>query len=421
MTHEAVTPIDLDPWAPPEVAAKLMPTDGGPTRTRGIYFVWRPGGEVVGPRHVCAERRCGPGCTLDGEVRGEWWAVWYDAHGGRHREKAGTKAAALDLYRRRKTEVRRAVKFPEPMQGRDLRLKDLVAEYLEAVRADRAKTADVIARRLVVVVDMLGDPPAESIQPEDLDRLKVKLATGTRTAHRKPASINRFLQDLKAVFGKAAASGRLDRNPFAGVALLNEDNLRARELSPEEEIRLFQALPTDPPALCPYFRFLLETGCRAGEACGLLWPHILWSDEAAELPGTTGGRREHLTLSKAALDILGALPRDGERVFCWPDGRPFTVDYTTKAFLRATRAAGIPDLRQQDLRHAFAMRRLRGGANLAQVSDLLRHVSTRAMERYLPMAPTVLKRAVKVGQPEPAAIRTAIDVDVRVQYSKNNR
>jgi integrase len=144
-------------------------------------------------------------------------------------------------------------------------------------------------------------------------------------------------------------NGRLDRNPFLSVDLPPENNKRARELSPEEEFRLFETLPGDPPALRPYFRFQLETGARAGEACALTWRAILWPDGVAELPETKEGQKQYLTLSKVALEILTALPKNGPLVFCWTDGRPFTVDYTTHALLRAARRAGIPDLRQHDL------------------------------------------------------------------------
>ena len=368
-----------------------MARKGG--KDRGIYFRPRPTGEVVGPNGR----------------RGEWWARWYDATGGEHREKAGTKSMALDLFRRRKTEVRQGVKFPETMRRRDVRLKDLVADYLEAVRAGQAKTADVIARRLAVVLDLLGNPAAEAIKPEDLDRLKLKLATGTRAAIRKPASINRYLQDLKAVFCKAVESGRLDRNPFLGVGLLTENNKRTRELSADEEFRLFQTVPADPPALRPYSRFLLETGCRRGEACALAWRCVHPTDGVAELPETKAGEKQYLTLSRAALAILEALPRNGAHVFCWPDGRPFTVDSTTHAFQGAAEAAGIPDLRQHDLRHAFAIRRLRGGANLVAVSALLRHASTRMTERYTHVTRADLRAAVEAGQPQPTGTTTGTE------------
>ena len=135
----------------------------------------------------------------------------------------------------------------------------------------------------------------------------------------------------------------------------------------------------------------------------------------AELPETKAGEKQYLTLSNAALAILRDLPRNGPHVFCWPDGRPFTVDYATHAFHRAIVGAGIPDLRQHDLRHGFAIRRLRGGANLVAVSGLLRHASTRMSERYLHVTRADLKAAVEAGQPSPTATRTATDVEALLQ------
>ncbi len=355
-----------------------------------------------------------------------YWIRYADGTGRIRREKVGSKSAARALYERRKTEVRLGRLFPETMRQRDARLKDLVANHVEAVRASQANTANVIERRLAVVLEILGNVVAKTIKAEDLERLKIKLTTGTRTVKlkdgtekpitRKPASINRFLQDLKAVICRAVASGKLDRNPFLGVDMLPENNKRARELSPEEEFRLFQTLPGDPPALRPYFRFLLETGARAGEACALTWRAILWADRVAELPKTKAGEKQYLTLSKAALGVLEALSRNGIHVFCWRDGRPFTVDYTTDAFRRAATAAGIPDLRQHDLRHTFAIRRLRGGANLVAVSGLLRHASTRMSERYLHVTRADLHAAVEAGQATRSDTKTDTKVETFLQH-----
>jgi integrase len=143
---------------------------------------------------------------------------------------------------------------------------------------------------------------------------------------------------------------KLDRNPFNGVDLLTENNRRSRELTPDEEVRLFERIPETPQALRPYFRFLLATGARASEACGLAWQALLWTDGAAELPETKAGTKQYLILSAETQTILRDLPRLGPRVFCWPDGRPLTVDFTTHAFRKAVVAAGSHDLRQHDLR-----------------------------------------------------------------------
>jgi len=373
-----------------------MARPGG--KDRGIFFRARPAGEVVGPRGR----------------RGEWWTRYY-ADGREHREKAGTKSLALDLYRRRKTEVRQGAKFPETLRRHDVRLKELVNAYLESVQASQAKTVGRITRRLDEVLAILGNIPAKVVKAEDMERLKLKLAKGTRRATRKAASINRYLQDLKAVFGKAVESGKLDRSPFLGVDLLEENNKRARELTLEEEFRLFQSLPANPPVLPSYFRFLLETGARAGEVCGLRWSQILWADGAAELPETKVGRKQYLILSQAAEAILRDLPRTGPYVFCWPDGRPLTVNYVTHAFHRAAIVAGIRDLRQHDLRHAFAIRRLRGGANLVAVSALLRHASTRMSERYLHVTRADLRAAVEAGQPSPTGTPIGTEVESLLQ------
>ena len=262
---------------------------------------------------------------------------------------------------------------------------------------------------------ILGNVEAKSIKAADLERLKIKLAAGIRTEIRKPATINHYLQDLKAVFRKAVKGEKLDRDPFLGVPPLPMNNKRARELTPEEEFRLFQSIPEDPPALRPYYRFELESGARAGEAGDLTWRAILWADGVAELPETKAGEKQYLVLSNAVLAILKALPRNGPYVFCWPNGRPFAVDYTTRVFLRTARRARIEDLRQHDLRHAFAIRRLRGGANLVAVSGLLRHASTKMSERYLHLTRGDLRAAVEAGQPHLTGTRIGTEVEALLQ------
>lgn len=407
----------------------------GNGRERGIYFQHRRGGEVVGPKHVCTERGCHGGsggcqvcaskgtvciarpCLLNGEVRGEWWVVWFEKTGKRHREKAGTKSMALELYQDRKSDARREKKFPENMRQGDVSLREIASDYLDAVRGSRVKTARRIERRLAEALAILGPVAANAVGKEDLERLKLKLGSGARTVTRKAASVNRYLQDLKAVYFNAMASDspKVERTPFFKVKLLKENNKRTRELTPEEEFRLFHTLPSDPPILRPYFRFLLETGARAGEACQLRWAQIRWADGGAELPETKAGETQYLTLSRAALALLKALPRNGAHVFCWPDGRPLTVDYTTHAFHKATVAAGIPNLRQHDLRHGFAIRRLRGGANLVAVSGLLRHASTRMTERYLHLTRADLRAAVETGHAGSTATSTATEVEALLQ------
>lgn len=97
------------------------------------------------------------------------------------------------------------------------------------------------------------------------------------------------------------------------------------------------------------------------------------------------------------------------------------MDYATHAFHGAVVRAGILDLRQHDLRHGFAIRRLRGGANLVAVSALLRHASTRMTERYLHVTRAELRAAGEAGHTRADASRTIDHVDAFLQRIDANR
>ncbi len=409
-----------------------------PTRTRGVFFWWRPNGEAVGPKHVCKDRGCHAGgarpcvacarnmrasdpvacrfpkgCTLDGLTRGEWYVLWYDVTGQRHRECAGTKAAAVDLYRRRKTEVRTGKHFPESLRhARTVSLKTVCDDYLAALTANRKDARGQVATRLAEVRSVLGDVAAKKITPLDVERLKARLAETPargrkdpvdpkRVRPRTPASVNRYIQDLRAAYNLARRNGKVEGNPVADVKLLRENNKRIREITEAEEKALLTAL--DPARrrggtdLRPLVRLLLETGLRLGEACAMRWADVDWMGGFLALPETKAGERQHVPLSNEALAILRALgPADGY-VFAWKDGRPWTVDYMNHAFAKAVRKAGITDLHAHDTRHTFACRKLRAGVDLYTVSKLLRHASIAMTERYTHLSRGDLKAAVERG------------------------
>ena len=335
-----------------------------------------------------------------GRERGWWGVHYYDHNGDRHRERIGTKAQAIEFRDAKKAEKVLRKRFPEKFLP-PVHLKLLIGEHVRAKKASGDKTAAVIERRLKEVLEKLGDIEATDIPASKIEQLKLDLAVGPRTERRnrkrKPATINRFLEDLNAALNRARQARKIIRNPFDTVALLKANNERTRELTIEEAKGLFGAIPAEPPVLRPYFNFLRETGARAGEATSLTWPKILWRDRVAELPETKAGKKQYLVLSSKALAILKALPRISDLVFCWADGRPLTVDYATHVFHDAAVAAGIKDIRQHDLRHDFAIKRLRGGANIVAISGLLRHASRRSTDRYLHLTRDDLLRAVEAS------------------------
>ncbi len=364
------------------------------TKARGIIFRARANGEVVGPTGQ----------------RGEWWTQWFDADGRRHREKAGTKAAAVALYQRRKTEVRQCKHFPESMRrNHNVSLKAVCTDYTESLEANGRDPRAQAKTRLEEVAGILGDRAARSITPQDIERLKARLsetpARGRKDPEdpekerpRSPASVNRYLQDLRAAFNLAKRNGKVETNPVADVKLLRENNKRVREMTACEEKAVLKAL--DPARrrgtmdLRPLIRLLPETGLRLGEACNLRGADIDWRAEVATLRDTKAGVTQYVPLSAEALAILRALSPGGGYVFHWPDGQPLSESYVTHAFAKAVRKAGITDLHVHDTQHTFACRKLRAGVDIYTVSKLLRHASVVMSERYAHLSQADLKAAV---------------------------
>ena len=94
------------------------------------------------------------------------------------------------------------------------------------------------------VVDILGSIAAKRLTPQDVGKLKGRLlatpARGRKNPKdpekerpRTPASVNRYLQDLRAAYNVARRNGKVDKNPVADVKLLRENNKRVREMTSE--------------------------------------------------------------------------------------------------------------------------------------------------------------------------------------------
>jgi integrase len=297
-------------------------------------------------------------------------------------------------------------------QRQNASLKAICDDYTDSLKANARDPREQAKTRLAEVVDFLGSIAAKSLTPQDAEKLKARLlATPARGRKdpkdpakelpRTPASVNRYLQDLRAAYNLARRNGKVEKNPVADVRLLRENNKRVREMSPEEEKAILAALEpsqrrfhTD---LRPIVRFLTATGLRLDEACNLRWSDIDWTAGVATLRKTKAQKTQHIPLSSDAVAILRALgPAGGDAfVFSWPDGRAWTPGYVTHAFAKAVQKASVTDLHVHDTRHTFACRMLRAGVDIYTLSKLLRHASVIMSERYAHLSQADLKAAVE--------------------------
>ncbi len=247
-----------------------------------------------------------------------------------------------------------------------------------------------------------------------------------RKEGKQPVTINRDVAALKAVLSKALDWGVIDRHPLANLKPLKTDPIgRVRFMSTEEEQRLRAALrsrdaemrarrarfnthlsargeATYPPYPEPYadhleplVLLLLNTGMRFGEVTQLKHRDVNLRDRLLTVTGegAKSGRTRVIPMNLEAHRILSALKGDpDDYVFPGESGRLTTIKTAWRALLKA---ASITGLRLHDIRHTFASRVKRGGADLYAVQRLLGHSSPIMTQRYAHLQPDDLRAAVE--------------------------
>ncbi len=88
--------------------------------------------------------------------------------------------------------------------------------------------------------------------------------------------------------------------------------------------------------------------------------------------------------SKAVQDLLFDLAQKRKSDFVFPSSRKpgERLGDSKVGFWRAVKLAGIPHIRVNDLRHTFASRLVRAGADLITVQHLLGHANITMTARY---------------------------------------
>lgn len=321
---------------------------------------------------------------------GIWWIRYVDADGILHREKVGSRAAAIAAYQLRKTQVREGRYFPEKLKNaRGLRLAAAIADFL--ARRDRKPGPDY-RRYQKLWLGHLGDRPLSSITSAEIERF----AAERRRGHLKGSSVNRELTFLRAVFNLAISDEKLNRaNPVKKTAFVSEDLFgRERWLSDDEEERLRKSLG---PTKWPIVEVALQTGFRRKVVFGLRWDQIDFENGHARSPAAKRGKTYRVPLSRELRSVLAALPSRSSSEWVFPNGRGGHLDehnWTTRRFAKAVATAGVRDFTFHDLRHTFATRLAMSGSSLLEIQHLLGHSSPAMTQRYAHFVEAFRRRAI---------------------------
>ena len=306
---------------------------------------------------------------------GVWWICWFDQFGKRHREKAGTKSAAIALYRKRKTQALEGWKLPERLRRRSVGFSELVDDMLEYSRMKHRPltycNSQVRAEKLRV---WFGNRPVDSTTTQEIER---QLDQACRENDWRPGTVNRYRAMLSLIFRLAVENGKLSGNPTRKVKRLKENNERVRFLTEEEERRLRTAIHEACPEHLPEFELALHTGMRKSEQYGLAWENVNTPLRVLTVLRSKSGEARHIPLNTTALDALDALRKlhPDSPLVCGGGKAPFW-------FRRVLRRACVANFRWHDLRHTFASRLTMAGVPSRTVLELLGDKTPAMILRY---------------------------------------
>lgn len=245
---------------------------------------------------------------------------------------------------------------PAVFEGERMTFAELVDEY--------RRTHDKPRWYLDPLEQYFGQRRIRTITYGDLKRFKqareaVKRANGH---DRKPATINRELEQLRAVLLLAVRHGWLLRNPFLGgppLIVKSEEDRRDRVPTPFEEARMLAVCIPPRAHLRPLIIASRDTGLRKSALLSLVWRDVDLENGLLLIPRGNRYKRRPKVIAMTA-----RLQEEMERLSAGsgPDQKVFgEVKDFKRSYATACRLAGIEDLRFNDWRHGFATDLLEAG------------------------------------------------------------
>lgn len=257
------------------------------------------------------------------------------------------------------------------------------------------------------LVRLLGPRRVDELSAELIDAYKrTRLAETHRGKAVKASSVNNELRVLRTMlrWGRAEAGVPIPELRFK--MLPGAGRGRVRAWTSAEVARLFAAAREVAPAFLPMLVFLLNTGCRKGEARAAQWSWVDWPARLLRIPVTDAWRpkdREarEVPLSDALVATLRSLPPSTPWLFPNRQGEGYRT-FPEESF-RAVRAKAKVTGGPHTTRHTFASHFLRARPDLPLLAQVLGHSTTRVTELYAHMLPGHLDLARNVVDMAPPA------------------
>lgn len=203
------------------------------------------------------------------------------------------------------------------------------------------------------------------------------------------ATINRKMAALSKLLRKAHKMG--DIHSLPEFRRQKERAGRIRFLEPDEEQYLFAAIEKRSPDAYRLAVFLVDSGCRLGEALGLIWNDV--SEDRVSFWLTKSGRSRTIPLTARAKATVNR-SIGGKGPFKMLAAAPFRAIWN-----EAKQEVGLGADEQvvpHILRHTCASRLVQGGVDIRRVQMWLGHQTLQMTMRYAHLATNDLEPCVGI-------------------------
>jgi len=334
-----------------------------------------------------------PKVTVKKDNSTDTWFIDYRYDGCRRRPRIGTDKGEAEKIA---FEIRQHLmqgKDPElemtradnKERARNLKLKEFWFVFAEDHLPTLRPNTQALYRYLM---ETISNYPIAVLPLVQINRLVIAQYQKQRKGKASPATINREVQLIKSMLGRAYEWEILERDPRPGMKLLKEHNRRdVSNIKPEQITALFESLPDSISNICEVALF---TGFRKETIVGMMISQVQLPDIGDN--GTVrfeGKGGDHLVKNVGPQAVKILREAIGNRtegyVFLSPNNGVYSTIH--KTFDRHVRKLGINiacgrKLCFHDLRRLYATWMLNAGWSLDKVRDALDHKDRSTTDRY---------------------------------------
>tara|TARA_R110002049_G_scaffold23545_10_gene83676 strand:+ start:57611 stop:58687 length:1077 start_codon:yes stop_codon:yes gene_type:complete len=321
----------------------------------------------------------------------------YDIVVGGHRLRGSCGTEDFEAAKAIEADIRANAKR-NAARGSDYTLSEALGTYINDKIIGRPSESTTKSQARIILSYMDGSKRISRLTDADIIQYAAK-----HRATCANSTVNRHLQMLGRAIRYMGKIYKCDIPPLDfKSAETKEPRERVRELTVDEQTRLFAALPQE---FHPMVAFALMTGARISTITGLLWRDVDMTHREITFR-LKGDELMFFPINAELAALLSAMPKSNvmesrRYVFTRVDGHSAERIQIVASggvfgtvWRKALLDAGIENFRFHDLRHTFATRMLRKTQNISLVSKLLGHTNIETTSRYAHVMTSDLRDAM---------------------------